>query len=155
MIADDNQTLETVVGFLCILLLLGSSAWWDAKHRARFIKRMESVKDVAIFLTKHSQEEFASAHEALLLVALNRGWNVIGSYNGASELYSDARCGRFEMVLTDSSKGFSDFYAAMRRLYWKGVGMFVLDSSVDCSTKEGLVAYFQWMKDLEPEYAGP
>jgi hypothetical protein len=154
MMSNDADPVAFLIFVLVIGLLIGFELWWNARHKARFTDRMASIKNVAIFLTQRSPEEIGKLHEALLLVALNRGWNVVGIYTTASvRLYSDARSGRFDMVLTDSSKSFSDFYAVMIKLYWNEIGMFVLDSSVDCSTKEGLVAYFALKEGLVAYFA--
>jgi hypothetical protein len=64
-----------------------------------------------------------------------------------------ANIDRFSLVLTDTSS-FRNLDEAMYRLYRRGVGMFILDSSVDCSTKEGLAAHLQLIRKFEVENAG-
>jgi hypothetical protein len=155
MVSNDFDPVASLIFVLVIGLLGGFELWWNARHKARFTDRMASIKNVAIFLAQRSPEEIGKLQEALLLVELNRGWNVVGTYTGASiRLYSDAQSGRFDMVLTDSSNSFSDFYTVMNKLYWDEIGMFVPDSSVDCSTKEGLMAYFKLKMELTPEDGG-
>jgi hypothetical protein len=107
MMSNDFDPIASLILVLVIGLLGGFDLWWNARHKARFTNRMASIRNVAIYLTQRSPEETGKLHETLLLVALNRGWNVVDIYTGAPvRLYSDDKSGRFDMVLTDSSKSY-------------------------------------------------